>query len=162
MNTALPKYDTFNSHCVPFLRVVDFQGLPLLCKELILSRYGVPHKDMSKDGSNLPGTDSLSGASATGYVHQTALHAGKHRNQGKGCRLSCGTPLQRIGIVLTNGNKQDQQQCPEKAYADYCVFRRKFGIRPLSRNQFYAMSQQLSVHHEQSAGKRLPFAHPCM
>lgn len=147
---------TINLSCP--CRLIRFEGLTQSRKELIFSRYGLPHTDMITDGKNHPETDLLLCISETGFVHQTDFQTKECHNLETDHRLSHETLSPMTEIGKKNGNERCRTQTPDKAFAAYLEYHRITGIRPLSRSQFYAKLRQLSEHHGQNADMHQPFA----
>ena len=123
----------------PLYRLLSFEELPQLYKELILSRYGVPHTDKPADDRTLPGKGLLSGIFGAGSEPRMGNPEKRCHSRETGRRLSSETPSRRIKTPKKNENGQGQRQSLEKEYAAYRELRRTMGLRCLSRNQFYAM-----------------------
>ena len=117
----------------PLYRLLSFEELPQLYKELILSRYGTPYTDRPAGDRTVPGKDPLSGIFGADSEPRTDHPEKRCHSLETGRRLSLGTPLSRIKSSKKNETEQGRRQILEKAYAIYREFRRTMGLRCLSR-----------------------------
>lgn len=120
-------------------RLLSFEELPQLYKELILSRYGTPYTDRPAGDRTVPGKDPLSGIFGADSEPRTDHPEKRCHSRETGRRLSLGTPSRRIKTPKKSENGQGRRQSLEKEYAAYRELRRTMGLRCLLRNQFYAM-----------------------
>ena len=94
----------------PLYRLLSFEELPQLYKELILSRYGTPYTDRPAGDRTVPGKDPLSGIFGADSEPRTDHPEKRCHSLETGRRLSLGTPLSRIKSSKKNETEQGRRQ----------------------------------------------------
>lgn len=118
-------------------RLIPLQRLKPEQISVLFRLYGTPNTDNLLGDRILQGKDIEADLSVSDTLLQKASLAKLHYRLGISNRSPAGNRLSKIKNHVRNENKPYLPVCFEEAYSTDCVFRRKSGIRVLSRNQFF-------------------------
>lgn len=133
--------------------LIPFDILPQELREKLVSLYGSPYSHKSEGENILSEMESLLEFCMKDHKLQNH-HQTKNHSHEIDLQLSAESLLLKIASMMKSGNKKDQLPYFSVLYSGYRKRYEKLSCRSVSRNQFYAKLQQISIRYEQIHDKR--------
>lgn len=140
--------------------LIPFDILPQELREKLVSLYGSPYSYTTEGESILSEMESLLEFCRKDYELQNHPQTKNHSHE-TDLQLSAESLLLKIANAVKSGNKKGQLPCFSVLYSGYRKRCEKLLYRSISRNQFYAKLQQISLRYERIHDTQKPSEGSC-